>query len=65
MKRNFCTENITAKHKLFGEVEVVGIRKENESNNNLMYLVKKDSDYHWVYDYETEINLENLFIHLI
>jgi len=44
-----------ARHKLFGDVDIVGIRTECSSNNNLMYMLKNDGEYFWVYDYETEI----------
>lgn len=46
---------IKAKHKLFGDVEIIGIRTECSSNNNKMYMVKNDGEYYWVYDYETEL----------
>lgn len=46
---------IKAKHKLFGDVDIIGIRTECSSNNNKMYMVKNDGEYFWVYDYETEL----------
>ena len=46
---------IKAKHKLFGDVEILGIRTECSSNNNKMYMVKNDGEYFWVHDYETEL----------
>lgn len=46
---------IKAHHKLFGDVDIIGIRTECSSNNNKMYMVKNDGKYFWVYDYETEL----------
>jgi hypothetical protein len=47
--------NKYVKHKLFGEVLLVGLRIKCEENNNLMLNVKEpDGEYFWVYNYETE-----------
>ncbi|WP_297095561.1 hypothetical protein [uncultured Draconibacterium sp.] len=46
---------VKAKHKTFGELNLLGMRTECPSNNNTMFLVKPDGQYYWVYDYETEI----------
>ena len=46
-----------ARHKLFGKVEVVGLRVKCEENNNLMYLViTENGKYFWTYDYETDFS---------
>lgn len=46
---------IKAKHKFFGDVDILGVRIECNGNNNKMYMVKDDGEYYWVYDYETEL----------
>lgn len=46
---------IKARHNFLGDVEIIGIRIECNTNNNIMYMVKRDEEYLWVYDYETEI----------
>ena len=46
---------IKARHKLFGDVDIIGIRTECSSNNNKMYMVKNKGEYYWVYDYETKL----------
>lgn len=46
---------IKANNKVFGNVDIIGIRTECESNNNTMYMVKNNGKYYWIYDYETII----------
>ena len=46
---------VKAKHKLFGDVVLIGLRLECDSNNNKMYMVKVNREYFWIYDYETDI----------
>lgn len=46
---------IKATHKVFGEIDIIGVRVECESNNNLMYQLRSDGQYYWIYDYETVI----------
>ena len=46
---------IKAKHKLFGEVELVGMRCQADDRDNTMYLVISDREELWIYAHETEI----------
>ncbi len=45
--------NKYVRHLKFGEVLLVGVRTQCESNNNLMLNIKVGNEYFWVYDYET------------
>jgi len=48
---------IKAKHKSFGDIQVIGVRTESNVSNNLMYYTKINGEYVWVYSYETELLL--------